>query len=348
MKKNLFMLLGILLITVASFAKTITVSNNPTSPGQYKDLQTAIDAAKAGDILLVSGSATDYGQVTINKRLTIYGQGYDPRKDVAFPTTISTIVLNNNLVNDTASGSAIYGCVISSFYVAFNGDPSTYVNNITVKRNTISYIGADGSGWVISDNIITSQINIDGANCLIKNNVFTGSSINNDNIHPNLIITNNDFTSTISLNIYNALVSNNIFYYKSSSVVNYVYGAYSNNTVFNNNIYYNNSNTNPFNIGQNNITGTGNINNKNPKFVSYDLTTQQITRNDNLNLQSTSPAKNAGTDGKDLGIYGGATPAQYPLSGEPAIPQVKTMNINNTTVSPGAVLQVQVKANSNN
>lgn len=39
MKKNLIMLLGISLITVASFAKTITVSNNPTSPGQYKDLQ---------------------------------------------------------------------------------------------------------------------------------------------------------------------------------------------------------------------------------------------------------------------------------------------------------------------
>ncbi|MEP6466535.1 MAG: hypothetical protein ABJB05_09520 [Parafilimonas sp.] len=347
MKKNLCMLLSILLFAT-SFAKTITVSNNPTSPGQYKDLQTAIDAAKAGDILLVSGSSIDYGQVTINKRLTIYGQGYDPRKDVAFPTSISSILLNNNLVNDTASGSAIYGCTVSSFYVAFNGDPSTYVNNITVKRNTISYISADGSGWVISDNIITSQINVDGANCLIKNNVFTGSYIYNDNLHPNLIITNNNFTSTVNLQVSNAIVSNNIFYYKSSSVVNFAYGGNAINTVFNNNIYYNNSNTNPFNIGQTNNTGTGNINNKNPKYISYDLTTTEVTRNDNLQLQTSSPAKNAGTDGKDIGGYGGATPMKYPLSGEPAIPQVKTMNINNTTVSPGSILQVQVKANSNN
>jgi hypothetical protein len=348
MKKNLFMLLGILLITVASFAKTITVSNNPTSPGQYKDLQTAIDAAKAGDILLISGSATDYGQVTINKRLTIYGQGYDPRKDVAFPTSINYITLNNNLVNDTASGTAIYGCTIGGLEVYYNGDPSTNVSNITVKRNTISDVSIYGSDWTIADNIITGGIAAYGTNVLIKNNVFTGSYIQNDNIHPNLIITNNVFTSTVSLSVYNALVSNNVFYYKSSSVVNYIYGSTASNTVFSNNIYYNNSNANPFNIGQSNNTGTGNINNKNPKFVAYNLTTTDVTRNDNLKLQASSPAKNAGTDGTDIGAYGGVTPMQYPLSGEPAIPQVKTMNINNTTVSPGTVLHVQVKANSNN
>lgn len=67
----------------------------------------------------------------------------------------------------------------------------------------------------------------------------------------------------------------------------------------------------------------------------------------NLALKSTSPGHNAGTDGKDIGLYGGAG-AQNPLTGVPPIPLVTTMNINNVTVAPGGTLSVTIKAKSNN
>jgi hypothetical protein len=62
------------------------------------DLQTAIDAAAPNDILYVHGSATDYGNVNINKPLTIIGAGVMPNKGLQLPTSISSI----NIVYNTA------------------------------------------------------------------------------------------------------------------------------------------------------------------------------------------------------------------------------------------------------
>ena len=177
MKKKIFTTAAILLLAITMYAKTITVSNNPTSPGQYTTLQAAIDAAVAGDVLLVTGSGIDYGQVTVNKQLTIYGQGYDPRKDIAFPTTISYITLSNNLVNNTASGTVIAGCNINSLGVGWTGDPSSRVHNIVLKRSKIGSVSSFGDNWLITDNIITSGIQLSGSNYIIKNNACTSCAI---------------------------------------------------------------------------------------------------------------------------------------------------------------------------
>jgi hypothetical protein len=54
-----------------------TVSNNPDIPAQYNSLQATIDAASAGDTILVAGSASSYGNITIGKKLVVYGAGYN-------------------------------------------------------------------------------------------------------------------------------------------------------------------------------------------------------------------------------------------------------------------------------
>jgi len=69
---------------------------------------------------------------------------------------------------------------------------------------------------------------------------------------------------------------------------------------------------------------------------------------DDYRLQPGSAAANYGTDGKDVGIYGGTSPIDYPLAGEPPVPQIKSMTINNNVVPPGGTLNVNVKAKKAN
>ena len=71
MKKLL--LLSIIYIGLMSALKAtiITVDNNVNSPADYTDLQTAIDAATAGDTIYVAGSNTTYGAKNVTKKLNI-------------------------------------------------------------------------------------------------------------------------------------------------------------------------------------------------------------------------------------------------------------------------------------
>ena len=52
------LLLACLLLATASSATVRTVSNAPSQPAQYNDLQTAINAASTGDTLYVLGTGT--------------------------------------------------------------------------------------------------------------------------------------------------------------------------------------------------------------------------------------------------------------------------------------------------
>jgi hypothetical protein len=86
---------SILLVSVCSsvtlLANILKVSNRPESPAMFTELQAAVDAATNGDTILVTGSGTTYGGCNVSKKLCFQGQGYDPRKDVAFPTQLSTL-----------------------------------------------------------------------------------------------------------------------------------------------------------------------------------------------------------------------------------------------------------------
>lgn len=351
--KLLFFFLCAFLSVTSLFAKTITVSNNPNSPGQYTRLDSAILAAASGDVLLVSGSPTDYataagGTITVNKPLTLLGQGYAPRSDQSVPSTVSYMHI-------TAAGS---GSTISGFLVTAQlyEDPGT--NNIVITRceindlyNFVCYCdGVSGNNYDIRENIIGNiaiAANVGGI--MIQNNIIYGS-IGSQPASTGILITNNYFSGSIGLNgvyagLYNATVSNNIFYYKSaSSTASY---ATATNCSFADNLYYNTSSANPFGIGVNNNTGSGNLSG-NPQFVSISLTATTVVSTDNFNLQTGSLAINAGTDGKNLGPEGGSLPMQYPYTGQPAIPQIQSMLISNSVIPPGGTLNVKFQASSNN
>lgn len=352
-----FLIAAITALSYSPFlaANTITVSNNPNSPGQYKRLDSAINAAASGDIILISGSPTDYnaagnlgGAVTINKPLTLYGQGYDPRNDQTVATTIGVIHLT-----PAAAGTTISGIAIGTLYA----DAGT--NNITIKRCRINGFGYDyggnggngvnGNNYNLRDNIIVATILIPAghSDILIQNNIIIGG-ISSGATNTNILITNNYFANTPINTLSNALVNNNIFYHKAGTATTVAYVSTSvSNCTFSNNIYYNTTNANPLSIGVNGNSGTGNIN-ANPVFVNLDLTSTSVTRADNFNLQTGSPGINAGTDGKNIGPEGGSLPMQYPYSGAPSIPQIQSMIISNPVVPPNGTLNVNFKASANN
>jgi hypothetical protein len=252
-----------------------------------------------------------------------------------------------------ASGTTISGFLIS---VQLYEDPGT--NNIVISRCKITNVynfscycdGVAGNNYDFRENIIGNMaINANVGGILIQNNIVAGG-IGSQPTTTNLTISNNYFCGSIGLKgvyagIYNATVNNNIFYYKSSTGTS----AYANatNCTFGNNLYYNTSNTNPFGIGTNNNTGSGNLN-ANPQFVSISLATTAIASTDNFNLQTGSPAINAGTDGKNIGPEGGNLPMQYPYTGQPAIPQIQSMTISNPVIAPNGTLNVKFQASSNN
>jgi hypothetical protein len=168
---------------------------------------------------------------------------------------------------------------------------------------------------------------------------------------------------------YNATIVNNIIYSSSSYYNNNSGNHYCN---FTKNLFYsynnyqflanfldNSSDNNTFN------TTYGNIINQNPSFVKYTINDplgSYSTSNPpsgpfiDFHLNNDSPGKNYGTDGTDIGIYGGTTPfvegattdsrfRYYPM---PAMPQMLDLTITNPSIPANSTLNVNFSAEKKN
>jgi hypothetical protein len=322
--------------------------------------------------------------LTVTKRLVIVGAGFAPNNSSAQPTNVANILLSRN-GGANASGSTIMGLL--SGQISPEG-LSLACDNITLLRNRFfnstialtlnnSSSGTYSKGWVIVNNIFEGRVDggasISSAsptNILFANNIFIGQSINGFN-SATVVIDHNLFLGTgasgvLGGSLYNVVVSNNIFSRSSGFVFNVSSASVVYNT-FNNNLsnlttiatpsFYNPSNNFAnfvASVGGSN-TGSGNIIGQNPLFV-LNANPDAYSTLDNYRLQAGSPGKNAGTDGTDIGIYGGSYP--FPSGGAigsgfdtrpvPPIPQVTNVNIQNSSLIPGAQLKVTIQATVNN
>jgi len=352
-----------MLLGVVAKAQTVrVVDNNPGSIAAYTTVQAAIDAAVDGDIIQIKGSSTSYGDVTLNKTLTLVGNGYNPNKQNNLKTELGSIILDgkkdqfNNITN-TASGSKISGIYIWSIYNNLNN--ASGLDNLTIENNYImGTITIDGvsnsnpaSNWLIKNNIIgaiNTSINTSGANVfsniVISNNIIKSTMTFISGYYGGVIFTNNIFTysgtlffSGVSYIPTNLTFSNNILFGVSPNACT--------SSTFNNNISIGGSST-TFTFSNN--TSLGNKENVNPLFVNAPSSTFSYSYD--YNLQATSPGKNAGTDGTDIGIYGGLYPfpsggvSPYVTSPLPKIPQIMEMNLINSVLPANGTLQVQIKA----
>lgn len=340
MKTPIFLSLLLLLFCPLS-AAIITVDNSANGGGQYSNLQTAVDNAVSGDTIHIIGSNTSYGNLVLNKQLTLIGAGYNPPNQLSLSTVLVSISLGNSSGLGSAAGSTITGVTFSNL----TSSGSASHDNITIERCEVSnlYLPSNGnsSNWVIQNNIISSIIIYNSSNCIIRNNVITSTISTSD--EPSVLITNNNFVSnntggTVFSNIQFATIANNIFFNGRNPQ-----GCTS--STFNNNLTFNTSN-NLLPYGNN--SGTGNLVGIDPMFTNVPSGIFDFAYD--YRLLGTSQAASAGTDGTDIGIYGGihsfpiGGPVPYLTSAMPRVPQVLEVNIQNTTIFQGGPLQVQVKA----
>jgi hypothetical protein len=345
MKNRIFTLL-LLTVFTGAFATVRTVSNSLNSPGQYNNLQTAINSASSGDTIYVHPSNISYGAISINKVLTVFGAGYDSRTyELRQIATIGSVTLAKNGTLSTASGSQLNSLNINGSVSI--GYPDT-IFNITISRCLISSTvyttyntpQANTNWSIINCSIIGTIYLQQSANNLIANN-FLESGINTGAAAGNNMVTNNVFEGSYTnyLNAcYNVLFTNNIFFNTSvNSVTLFETGTTGN--VVNNNLTYDFSG----NIILTGNSGANNIADENPQFTNAPTAGQAMNYDSivsyNFQLLSTSPGHHAGTDSTDLGVYGGTYSFQN-VAGTSALPQVILLNILNPAIPANGTLNV--------
>jgi len=331
-----------------SNATILTVDNNVDAPaGVYTEVQLAADAANPGDSLYIVGSITGYGNLYVKKELHIFGAGYKPNKQNAISANVNVLLVYSSVI-DNPSGSSVSG--IQGGVTLQNLMPASILENISISRiqGDVSFSGSYLMKNITVTNNRLTTLSVSSSpvltNALISNNIIAYSSFN-CGVGSTAIVTNNVFSDVGGAYFYNTIVTNNIFFGSTHNTL-------ASNVTYNNNITFGSVDNNLVLTGTNN--GGGNFIGVNPSFVNVPAVNYIDTYN--YNLQPTSPGIAAGTDGTDIGIYGGtyvwpeggaSSGDGYMYAQEADIPQVNQMNVQNASVPLNGTLNVTVTGITN-
>lgn len=320
-------------------AKVWRVNNISGVDADFSDLQPAINAAAAGDTIMVEASAVSYGNITVNKRLVLIGPGYFLTDATPNPKTEAD--KNNATLGDVRFNPGSEGSVFEGF-VVFNQVIHVNAGSITIQRNFTTWTinVADATDVVCNDDTIRQNVL----------GVLSFGSQGNNSVG-NLIVYNNIFTRNVAgatVNLNNIKVSgffiNNIFNSMSTSCVNFV---------FQNNIFIGGSVLQPSNSFFNNLstgtiipTGDGNQQNvdQSTLFVGFPDGTG-FSSDGRFKLAVGSLAINAGLLGAtvvDCGVFGG--PAPYVLSGMPSIPSIYSLTVPTSAPSGSPTMNISISS----
>jgi hypothetical protein len=336
MKRILFLAV-FALVAITTNATVITVNNGTVGAGQYTAIQDAVDASQVGDTIYIHGSQTSYGNVTLNKRLVLIGAGHHPKgTQYNFPTTLGTILLSQGNSTTIPTGSIIKGIFFANIY---GSGGSLDVNNIVVERCFVSsFMQVEGSGWIIKNNFSDSIYIGGNKNIIISNNYFI-NFITSSN-QPSVIITNNIFLQNFYLSALNyATVTNNIFIKPGNSNFSGTQNTFNKNIM----VYADPANFIDYPTANN--TGVGNLNTIENQFTETIPLNISLTNSLEYSwrLLETSLGYKYGTDGTNIGVYGGSY--QMPnLTGAVNIPQMISLDIQNSVIPKNGTLTIEFKA----
>jgi len=347
--KKIILGIALLVVSFTNAQNTLIVDNNvfiDDSPSHvFTTFAAAIAGASNGDTILIQPSSTSYGNITINKGVTILGMGYAPELNNGETSAAGNITV-------TASNVKIAGLNVTGYVSA-----STSVTNLLVEDCMIAagvYASAVGNaditfrGNVIKNLIYlnatpTNSLNITITNNLIQNlgssalQYFNDTTIFNNNV----IVADQQFPQWfIFYSPTNLVCQNNIWLFTANNqaIVDQTAG---------NPIIHNNSLT--YHYGTLTVTaldGTGNLDNQNPFFVNIPANNPYWAAENDYNLGNSSAGNDAGTDSNDVGIYNGYY--DFDMRGYPTeLPYLTEMSIDNNMVSAGSNLSVNLKANAN-
>jgi len=350
--KALLVVLSVICLATVSRAQQKFNVQNGTKTEFYDDLETAIQKAVSGDTIYLPGKVIQVqNDVIIDKKLAIIGAGCDVDSIGGLQTTEIKKSDGNNLTinfRNGSDGSLLMGCIVGKIQFG-NGEAQQNIQNVTIWRNKINLnitLGASPTNNLVKQIIISENI-IDGcslgdvgitgndaSDCIISNNLCCGwwwgaiRALKNSHIYNNVLVAGAGNTDwPVVRDLQECVVENNFF----------VSPAISNcsNSSFNNNAFTGNV---TFPVGSN--SGNNNLMNQ---TTQQTFEVDDLTYPKNLKIRATSPCKNAGTDGTDIGIFGG--PAPYKAGAVPFNPHVTRSSIAGQTDKDGKLkVNIQVSA----
>ena len=361
MKKLLLFCVCLLALNISSFGAIISVN-----PGD--DLQVKMNAATAGDVLIVAGGTYAPAGITFNKRLTLIGTGY--LLPAGGPSSAIAQITGNVAFTTGSDFSILTGFTLS-------GTINIGANNITFSRNNVVtlYIGIDGPSYKSTQNVVVKQCKFQGGAIVVYGS-FLGVIANNYQFLNNLF----DATSISmyhSVESYGAFINNNFTAnLTSNSDVNFYYANTATNVSFYNNIFgiplttaggylLTGANYIPANFHYNVLVGSGVPEANAPSatnlvyqtatnlYAGWNANPQALTTDARNILKLGSPAILYGrlspyapaSTATDAGAYGGVEP--YITSGIPTGPYAYQILVPNVAAN-NSNIQITIKAKSSN
>ena len=356
-----FCLFGILAMNAISWATQWTVSNSAQAPALFMGptaLQDAIDSAAVGDTLLVSGTGITYGDVVIDKALTLIGAGYSP---VAQATMVDELDIRSSNVFVTGF-SADTRIKLNAFNAL-----SQELANVVVARcmGPIDLRGSNtvGSG-LISDVIVReSVITIGFANGFTENRfVFDTLSFINNIFRSGFFVNPNGSQSSQFIGTETIILDHNDFLSNGTG-----WGAFwsqyiatpawpAGEMIVSNNIF---RGTGPRGCDGccfiNNMTyGAGPEDNDTALVMACDTVNfwnvdpgipgGLFNMGNDYSLPLGSPAIGAASDSTDIGITGGLFPLV--VGAPPPGPKVEFVNVDEVAVPPDSLFHYEVLAHA--
>jgi hypothetical protein len=333
MKRISLLLIVVFFVSGGLKAQNLIAVQNGGNPAFYLALDSAIIHAQNGDTIYLSGGPFQIS-VPLAKRLILVGAGCDQDSSSATSRTY--------LVGDITFGSGSNYSILTGVEVTGSVYSAQFVENVEIRRCHINGLRLYSScnGWIFSGNImdgfIGSYDDPGAGNCLFTNNLIQGQM---------------GALYTYIPGFTNCVFRNNLFFANANG---FSYNSSYSPLVAQSSVIENNIFTGILIYAIPNLLKVGLSTLRNNIFI-HDwscpagcLCTNNISPNDlndlfiegSYHLQSSSPGINGGTDGTDIGIYGGLFPwkeGQIPFN-----PHIQKKTISGTT-DPNGNLNVNIK-----
>lgn len=335
MKKNLLTLIFVLAITLGYSQQKVALESSGTTTifGGSTPFADAYNAAVNGDIIYLPGATMP--SFTIDKGITIIGAGHYPTATVA---TNPTLITGNINIGANADGLTLEGIHFSG---GITFGLNMEINDVTIKRcridGSIDFAG-NSSGTtpcmnsLIAENVIVGNLTMTNLiNSAVTNNILNGVLANgsNNGISNNIFLYNGT-TYTLN-NIDNSFITNNIFFDPSNinsgcDMSTFSYNVFKYTPVSGNSTFT----SNYFNVDFTNL-----MINQSGAIFDY---------SQDYHLQS--PSAYLGTDGSQVGVYGGVF--VFKDLSIPHNPHIVSKTIATQTNAAGELpIQITVEAQNN-
>lgn len=376
--------------TISVHAQTIRIADNnpnaPTGVNIFSTIQAAVDAAAPGDIVYITPSLTNYGNVTISKRIKLVGIGFNTPELGSRSSALNNITLLSSAdgVNST-SNSEFSGFTFFDFTFTAGGVGTLPYNDILIENIGGRFINYSGAHNPINNLTVRNcyleaiHINRPNTNTRIYHNLLraTYSCCGFDavfiNTGTNALITNNliyivaslqnrafSIDNSISTRIEHNLISGNGSAFNNllnTPVTNNIFygvnpATANTSTTFRDNVFSNNLVTPGFTIpppanGGGTNSGLGNLTDLSPLFVNGPPSATTWAGNYDYSLPNTSPCYNAATTGDNIGPSGGLYPLPVNVVFKASAIPLITLFGNSGVVPQNQPLKSSIKAKSN-